>query len=89
MMSGDGKQEEYGKRGDRSGTETGARILWLVAFKEVKPATASTLAERLGREESYVRRVCRHLVQCGLLKSEDVPQQGTPSVKVYSVVQPK
>jgi predicted transcriptional regulator len=78
--------DRAGNSGPRSGVETGARLMWLLTEKELPIASAGVLAEELKMEESYVRRVCRKLVNAGLFVCEDKPQRGTPPIKVYSVV---
>lgn len=80
---------EIEKRSARSGVETGGRIIWLLEHGDVQVPSAGAIADRLGLEESYVRRVCQTLTRAGLLSIEEMPQRGTPPVKVYSVIQPR
>jgi len=67
----------------RSGPVTGAQIVRMLAQT---PASPGFLADVLGLEESYVRRICRQLVKAGVLTFEVVPQRGTPPLKLYSLV---
>ena len=67
----------------RSGPVTGAQIVRMLAQT---PASPGFLADVLGLEESYVRRICRQLVKAGVLTFETVPQRGTPPLKLYSLI---
>jgi hypothetical protein len=70
------------EKADRSGPVTGARI---VLFVQRRPMSSGALANRLRMEESYIRRVCRMLVDAGILRAEIKPQRGTRPLRVYSL----
>jgi len=77
------------KRTRRSGVVTGVRIANLLRSEKLLIPSAGAMAAELGMEESYVRRICRTLVDEGLLESEERPQRGTPPVNVFSIIEPE
>ena len=70
------------EKADRAGPVTGAKIILLV---QRRPMSSGNLASRLQMEESYIRRVCRTLVEAGILRAEIKPQRGTRPLRVYSL----
>lgn len=68
----------------RSGPVTGAKIV-LALFQ--RPQCSGELAQRLGLDESYIRRTCRVLCHAQILQVAQVAQQGTPPSRYYSIRQ--
>lgn len=69
----------------RSGPATGARIAILLYER---PHCSGELAQKLGLDESYIRRTCRVLCKMGVLQLNRVSQTGTPPVRFYSIKEP-
>jgi hypothetical protein len=70
------------EKAERSGPVTGA---WIVIHVQRRSLSSGALANKLRMEESYIRRVCRMLVDAGILRAEIKPQRGTRPLRVYSL----
>ena len=68
-------------RQERFGAIVGMRVLTII--RQNGTASAPAIAERLGLEGGYVRRILRAAVEEGLLVKTRQPQRGTCAVQLY------
>ncbi len=82
----------------RSGVQVGFRVatLLLLQIPEVRAALRLprnealspdpvAVADHLGLEPSYARRILRGLRNAGLASVEEIPQPGTPPIRAYTI----
>lgn len=79
-----------GERSTRRGYITGARVIVYFIAHDNTPTTSKDLAESLGIDRSYARRICREMAtpDVALLAVEPWVQDGVPETLLYSLREP-
>ena len=76
------------RKANRSGVVTGARVVLLFQRGALKVASAAQVADRLGMERGYIRRILNQLADAHILTQRFACQPGTPDVSVFRLRNP-